>query len=79
VSRVSLNLIFVGTNDWKLEGLAATRKISVSSSNLRASVEDKQEDADFRGDRVGIAMATSVRREGKARELCMVKGRGNAL
>jgi hypothetical protein len=35
VSRVSLNLIFVGTNAWKLEEPAATRKISASSSNLR--------------------------------------------
>jgi hypothetical protein len=54
-------------------------QISEKNIYFRASVEDKQEDADFRGDRVGIAMATSVRREGKARELCMVKGRGNVL
>jgi hypothetical protein len=57
---------------------ASHPQISEKNIDFRASVEDKQEDADFRGDRAGIAMATIVRR-GKARELCMVKGRGNVL
>jgi len=54
-------------------------QISEKHTYFRASVEDKQEDVDFPGDRAGIALATSVRGEGKARKLCMVKGRGNGL
>jgi hypothetical protein len=51
-------------------------QISEKYTYFRASVEDKQEDVEFRGDRAGIGMAASVRREVKAREQCM---RGNGL
>lgn len=54
-------------------------QISEKNIYFRASVENKQEDVDFQGDRAGIGMTASVGRERKARELYMVKGRGNGL
>jgi hypothetical protein len=48
-------------------------QISEKSTYFHARVEDQQENVDFLGDRAGITVTTSVRREGRQREARLVK------